>query len=175
MRRVATLFLLVPCLVASASLARAQDTLECLVPGIQDFRAGPAHLEQADIVSGKIPLAEVLATGLTLMITNFNRCDGQGRPGATGRDIPQERPLPPALIQFFTRTSGLEAMSCASCHNQPQSLGAGDHAANVLQQPAPARSQPSAHGSRRPLRPTSPSVTPIPSLGLARWNSSDAK
>jgi hypothetical protein len=92
-----------------------------------------------DIVSGKTPLSEVIATGLTLMITNFNRCDGQGRPGATGRDIPQERPLPPALIQFFTRTSGLEAMSCAGCHNQPQSLGAGDHAANVLQQPAPAQ------------------------------------
>ena len=139
MRTIATLILLATYLAASSSTARAQDTLDCLVPGIQDFRAGPAHLDQADIVSGTIPLSEVLATGLTLLITNFNRCDGQGRPGATGRDIPQERPLPPALIQFFTRTSGLEAMSCASCHNQPQSLGAGDHAANVLQQPAPAQ------------------------------------
>lgn len=139
MRTIATLFLLATFLVASASTARAQDHLDCLVPGIQDFRTLPGHLDQADIVSGKTPLSEVIATGLTLMITNFNRCDGQGRPGATGRDIPQERPIPPELIQFFTRTSGLEAMSCAGCHNQPQSLGAGDHAANVLQLPAPAQ------------------------------------
>jgi len=132
MRTIVTLFLLAICLVASASTARAQDHLDCLVPGIQDVRALPAHLEQADIVSGQTPLAEVIANGLTLMITNFNRCDGRGRPGATGRDIPQERPIPPELIQFFTRTSGLEAMSCAGCHNQPQSLGSGDHAANVL-------------------------------------------
>ena len=89
MRRVATLFLLATGLVTSTSTTRAQDLLECLVPGIQDFRAGPAHLDQADIVSGRMPFSEVLATGLTLLITNFNRCDGQGRPGATGRDIPE--------------------------------------------------------------------------------------
>ena len=56
MRRVATLFLLATGLVTSTSTARAQDLLECLVPGIQDFRAGPAHLDQADIVSGQILL-----------------------------------------------------------------------------------------------------------------------
>ena len=175
MRRVATLFLLATGLVTSTSTARAQDLLECLVPGIQDFRAGPAHLDQADIVSGQIPLSEVLATGLTLLITNFNRCDGQGRPGATGRDIPQERPLPPALIQFFTRTSGLEAMSCAGCHNQPQSLGAGIMRRTSCNSPRRPRSRPSASGSRRPLRRTFPSATRIPSLGPARWRSSGAK
>jgi hypothetical protein len=138
-RTIRTLCVLVICVTASVSPARTQGSQDCLVPGLQDFRALPAHLRQADIVSGKTPLAEVIADGLTLMITNVNRCDGRGRPGATGNAVPEQRPLPPELIQFFTRTSGLEAMSCAGCHNQPQSLGAGDHAANVLQAPAPAQ------------------------------------
>ena len=137
MRRAAKLFLIAASVIAFGQSARSQDNLDCVVPGIRDFPAMPAHLNQADIVSGKTPLADVIAHGLTLLITNFNRCDGQGRPTATGNAVPERRPLPPELIQFFTRTSGLESMSCAGCHNQPQSLASGDHAANVLQTPAP--------------------------------------
>jgi len=139
MRHVTKVLVLVTCGIASVSTGYSQGSPDCLVPDIRDVPGLPAHLDQADIVSGKTPLAEVMAEGLTLMITNVNRCDGRGPPAATGNFLPEQRPLPPELIQFFTRTSGLEAMSCAGCHNQPQSLGSGDHAANVLQLPAPAQ------------------------------------
>ncbi|MBV8357856.1 MAG: hypothetical protein JO189_07965, partial [Deltaproteobacteria bacterium] len=138
MGRATKLFLLVSSISLFVSSNCVAETTDCRAPGINDLRELPAHLRQADIVSGKIPLSKVISDGLTLMITDFNRCDGRGRPGATGNPIPQKRPIPPELIQFFTRTSGQEAMSCAACHNQPQSLGSGDHAANVLQFPAVA-------------------------------------
>jgi len=142
MSPIVQLYLLATFLSVSVSNARAQANLDCLVPEIRDFRALSTHLNQAAIVSGKIPLSQVIDTGFTLLITNFNRCDGRGRPGATGRDIPQTRPVPPELVAFFTRTSGVESMSCAGCHNQPQSLGSGDHNGNVLQNPAPAQIPP---------------------------------
>jgi hypothetical protein len=66
-----------PLLLPSRSFT--EDNSDCRVSGIHDFRALPARLQQTDIVSGKIPLSQVIATGLTLMFTNFNLCDGRGR------------------------------------------------------------------------------------------------
>ena len=63
MRTAAKLFLLAASVIAFGQTARSQDSLDCLVPGIQDFRTMPAHLNQADIVSGKTPLADVIAAG----------------------------------------------------------------------------------------------------------------
>jgi hypothetical protein len=44
----------VTCVIASVSPARTQGSPDCLVPGIQDFRAVPAHLNQADILGSPI-------------------------------------------------------------------------------------------------------------------------
>ena len=100
MRAVAKLLVLVTCAMASVTTAHAQASPDCLVPGIRDVPAMPAHLDQADIVSGKVPLGDVIADGLTLMITNFNRCDGRGRPAATGNFLPEQRPLPWNFMRY---------------------------------------------------------------------------
>lgn len=65
--------------------------------------------------------------GEHIFSARFNRLDGQGRPATTGTGEPRT-PDQPAFI----RTSGPDANSCASCHNQPRVGGAGDFVANVF-------------------------------------------
>jgi hypothetical protein len=97
--------------------------------GFPETPALPGHLEQADIVSGRLRLQDTVAAGATLFTTAFNLCDGQGRPAATGAATPTKRdPDQPAFI----RTSAPDSNSCAGCHHQPQSGGSGDTVANVF-------------------------------------------
>jgi hypothetical protein len=97
-------------------------------PGINDTPALPVHFAQADIL--RMPFPAVFAAGQRLFVTDFNVCDGAGRPGTTGGVKP--RTPDPALGPRFTRISGPDANSCAGCHNQPQPAGAGDFVANVF-------------------------------------------
>src|SRR5207245_8157390 len=97
-------------------------------PAINDTPTMPVHFEQADIL--RMPFAQVFALGQRIFITDFNACDGAGRPGTTGGVTP--RTPDPAAGPRFTRLSAPEASSCAGCHNQPQSGGAGDFVANVF-------------------------------------------
>ncbi|HKD68668.1 MAG TPA: hypothetical protein VKB84_17630 [Candidatus Binataceae bacterium] len=97
-------------------------------PGINDSPALAGHLNQSDVI--KMPFAKVFAAGLVLFVTNFNACDGAGRPGTNGGVTP--RPLDPLKGPRFTRLSAPEANSCAGCHSQPQAGGAGDFVANVF-------------------------------------------
>jgi hypothetical protein len=60
--------------------AQAQNTCP---PGLNDTPALSSHLNQADIASGKLTFAQVFEFGRQLFITNFNACDGAGRPGST--------------------------------------------------------------------------------------------
>ena len=84
--------------------------------GFNDFPAMPSHFDQASVI--KMPLKEVFAAGQQIFVTNFNACDGAGRPGTTGIGTP--RTPNPALGPRFTRVSAPDANSCAGCHAQPQ-------------------------------------------------------
>jgi len=65
-----------------------------------------------------------------LFDARFTVLDGAGRPLATQAIIPSKRKRPPR--QEFSRTAGLDANACSSCHNVPVMGGAGDFSANVF-------------------------------------------
>jgi cytochrome c peroxidase len=88
------------------------------------------HLDQADLVSGKVSFDEMFNVGEQLFVAKFNKLDGQGRPGATGNGVPSKREIGSA--PDFLRTSSPESNSCAGCHNDPRPGGAGDFVANVF-------------------------------------------
>jgi hypothetical protein len=85
------------------------------------------HVEQADIVSGKVKLKDVVDIGKNFFIAKFNICDGQGRPATTGAG---DKRLPDQ--PEFIRTSAPESDSCSGCHAQPFVGGSGDIVANVF-------------------------------------------
>src|SRR5262249_51358269 len=114
-------------LLAIAAPARPFTAGVC-PPGVNDAPALPVHFTQADVLG--MPFPKVFAAGRRLFVTDFNVCDGAGRPGTNGGIQP--RPIDPTLAPRFTRVSGPEANSCAGCHNQPQPAGAGDFVANVF-------------------------------------------
>ena len=75
-------------------------------------------------------LMKLIAEGERLFIAQFTTADGVGRPMSTQAIIPTKRKRPPR--NHFSRTAGLDATSCASCHNQPVIGGAGDFVTNVF-------------------------------------------
>ena len=75
-------------------------------------------------------LDELIAYGEVLFAARFTSEDGVGRPMATQAIIPTKRRQP--LENTFFRTAGLDAGSCAACHNQPKVGGAGDFVTNVF-------------------------------------------
>ena len=97
-------------------------------PGINDTPALATHVHQKDLL--KMPFRKVFSAGQRLFVTDFNACDGAGRPGTNGGIV--LRTPNPTEGPRFTRISAPEADSCAGCHNQPQSGGAGDFVANVF-------------------------------------------
>ena len=96
--------------------------------GFNDFPAMPSHFDQASVL--RMPFVEIFAAGQQIFVTNFNACDGAGRPATTG--IGTSRTPDPILAPRFTRVSAPDANSCAGCHAQPQPGGAGDFVANVF-------------------------------------------
>ena len=111
----------------ACSGALAHERHECSV-GFPDAPAVPGHIEHADIVSGAFEFQEVVDIGRELFAALFNRCDGQGRPAATGTGAARAAAGQPAFI----RTSGPDSDSCAGCHAAPRPGGAGDFVANVF-------------------------------------------
>lgn len=86
-----------------------------------------SHMEQADIVEGKVGFKKIFNKGEELFVAKFNICDGQGRPATTGagdKRVPDE--------PEFTRLSAPESNSCSGCHAQPFDGGSGDIVANVF-------------------------------------------
>lgn len=97
-----------------------------------DERAHKAHVDQTRY-SGKLDantLEELIDHGETLFSAKFTTPDGVGRPMATQAIIPTKRKR--LQEKQFHRTAGLDANSCASCHNDPVVGGAGDFSANVF-------------------------------------------
>lgn len=90
------------------------------------------HVEQ-DAVSGSLDgnaLGRLRAQGEALFIGRFTPADGVGRPLATQAIIPTKRKRAPE--NTFFRSAGLDANSCAGCHNLPVAGGAGDFVTNVF-------------------------------------------
>jgi hypothetical protein len=89
-----------------------------------------AHINQADLENGTIRFERLLEIGEVIFAARWNKLDGQGRPTATGAGTPTRRDL--VRDVGFIRTSGPDATSCADCHNQPTTGGAGGFVANVF-------------------------------------------
>lgn len=95
-------------------------------------RAHKAHVDQTRY-SGKLDakmLEDLINHGEVLFKAKFTALDGVGRPMATQAIIPTKRKR--LQEKQFQRTAGLDANSCASCHNDPILGGAGDFSANVF-------------------------------------------
>ena len=75
-------------------------------------------------------LQRFLEHGEQLFDARFTVLDGAGRPMATQAIIPTKRKRAPR--SEFSRTAGLDANACSSCHNVPFIGGAGDFSANVF-------------------------------------------
>lgn len=76
------------------------------------------------------PLPDLIAIGDTLFNGKFVKEDGAGRPDATGAIVPTK--VRRSSAQVFQRLAGLDANSCASCHNDPVPGGAGAFTVNVF-------------------------------------------
>ena len=75
-------------------------------------------------------LDSLVERGRELFAAPFALSDGAGRPMATQAIVPTKRRRASNL--GFQRMSGMDANSCAGCHNQPIVGGAGDFATNVF-------------------------------------------
>lgn len=75
-------------------------------------------------------LEKLIAVGEDLFEAKFTTVDGAGRPAATQAIIPTKARHKSG--QAFARISGMDALSCAACHNEPEVGGAGDFVTNVF-------------------------------------------
>lgn len=83
--------------------------------------------------AGTLTKAETQALvdyGEALFVGQFTLQDGVGRPMATQAIIPTKSRNP--AKQAFLRSAGMDANSCAACHNAPILGGAGDFVTNVF-------------------------------------------
>ncbi len=95
-------------------------------------RAVTEHVD-INLIQGELSnkkLDKLIRQGRVLFKANFTREDGVGRPMATQAIIPTKRKRP--ARHTFSRTAGLDANACSSCHNQPLVGGAGDFSTNVF-------------------------------------------
>jgi len=92
----------------------------------------PVSVDQNALAGELAPddLQSLIKAGKLLFSTRFTTADGEGRPTATQAIIPTHFKHPRELS--FQRASGPDADSCASCHNQPITGGAGDFTVNVF-------------------------------------------
>jgi hypothetical protein len=104
------------------------DFVRTCPPGFNDTPAMPRHYSQSTVLN--MPLNLVFALGQQTFVTDFNACDGAGRPATTGTGA--ARTPGPVLGPRFTRVSAPDTSSCAGCHSQPQPGRAGDFSANVF-------------------------------------------
>ncbi len=112
-------------LILALAAAQAQDGL--CPAGLPERPALSRHIEQADILSGRLSFDEVLDHGEELFTVLFNVCDGQGRPATTGGTVKRE-----ADEMAFSRVSAPDSNSCFSCHNQPRVGGGAEFVGNVF-------------------------------------------
>ncbi|MEE9321526.1 MAG: di-heme oxidoredictase family protein [Granulosicoccus sp.] len=108
-----------------------EDRQPAVIPQWSD-RSASNHVGST-LFKGKLSsasLEQLLGAGETLFNTRFTSQQGLGRPLATQAIIPTKRKRP--ARNTFSRTAGIDASSCAGCHNEPVIGGAGDFTANVF-------------------------------------------
>lgn len=114
------------------SLAIADETpnLTSSLPWADNVLSEPTDINLFSGTLDKQQMDELIAIGESLFTASFTIKDGVGRPMATQAIIPTKRRRAPK--NEFSRTAGLDANACSSCHNQPLVGGAGDFVANVF-------------------------------------------
>jgi cytochrome c peroxidase len=96
-----------------------------------DEKVFGSHVDFAAVASaGEAALPALIARGRELFKAKFTLEDGADQPKATQAIVPTKRKR--GVNPAFTRTSGPDAMSCAGCHSDPVTGGAGDFVANVF-------------------------------------------
>ena len=91
----------------------------------------PRHLTDGD--EFMLPPEALVAHGRALFEAQWTVQEGGGRPRSTGTGNGLSDDASPLdFPRNFNRISGPDANSCAGCHNQPRSGGAGDRVANVF-------------------------------------------
>ncbi|MEL7537947.1 MAG: di-heme oxidoredictase family protein [Pseudomonadota bacterium] len=114
-----------------AAAAVASLSMFAWADQIGDERSVPRHLEDGD--EFRLHPRALVAHGQVLFDARWTTEDGGGRPQTTGTGKALADPTAP--LEFprnFNRISGPDANSCAGCHNQPRSGGAGEQVANVF-------------------------------------------
>jgi mono/diheme cytochrome c family protein len=97
---------------------------------VWDPRALATPVDAAAYTRDPRRLPGLVAEGRRLFLAHFNVLDGVGRPGATGDGKPTRRLALPGGP--FDRSTGPDATSCVSCHNQGGPGGGGDLSASVF-------------------------------------------
>ena len=119
------------CLTLASTVLASEPALAAqAVPWSE--KALPEAVQSSDY-TGRLEhdkLMELIAAGDHLFNARFTTLDGVGRPMATQSIIPTKSRRAPR--NRFSRTAGLDANACASCHNVPLIGGAGDFTANVF-------------------------------------------
>ncbi len=95
-------------------------------------QAIPRHIDQEQLngVLTRSEMEALISSGEHLFTARFRKEDGVGRPMSTQAIIPTKKKRP--ARHEFSRTAGLDANACVSCHNQPLTGGAGDFSVNVF-------------------------------------------
>ena len=101
-----------------------------ILPWSETAMPAALHGTQYKDKLSKNSLLEFIEHGEHLFDARFTTLDGAGRPMATQAIIPTKRKRAPRTT--FSRTAGLDANACSSCHNVPVIGGAGDFSANVF-------------------------------------------
>ena len=113
-------------LLGSAAAIRPQEH-----PAVGREIAIPRHLQDGEEFD--LALTDLIAYGKKLFEARFTSQEGAGRPLTKGTGAPLSDPNSPlAFPRNNNRVSGPESNSCAGCHNQPISGGAGDLSTNVF-------------------------------------------
>lgn len=117
--------------IASMSVA-----LGLLAPHAQADTLGDEVAVERHLANGEefsMPAPALVAHGKLLFDAQWTRQEGGGRPQTTGTGAALADPSSPLdFPRNFNRISGPDSNSCAGCHNQPRSGGAGDRVANVF-------------------------------------------
>ncbi len=116
--------------LAAESMPAESKTVQAQEPWSERALANP--MSSADF-SGRLDqqrLQTLIDAGEHLFTARFTTLDGVGRPMATQAIIPTKRKRAPRSA--FSRTAGMDANACSSCHNVPLVGGAGDFTANVF-------------------------------------------
>jgi hypothetical protein len=125
-KRSRLIFLCGMALTASVAMLRSQESAE-----IGREVAVPHHMQ--DNEEFETPIPELIRYGKKLFEARFTSQEGAGRPLSKGTGAPLSDPTSPLLFpRNNNRVSGPESNSCAGCHNQPMSGGAGDLSSNVF-------------------------------------------